>query len=233
MSSTPFQPGDIISHHEMCGHERTSLQKGMNFRLHGIRSVFLMSTRKGAPYEDRILSDGKVLVYEGHDVPRKAGAPDPKSVDQPLRTPKGTPTANGLFYQAAEDRGATADFERVWVYEKIKAGIWVYNGCFALRSAEMVQSGGREVCRFSLELVDDATDTTARDPELEHTRLIPSAVKQTVWKRDGGKCVQCGSGDNLHFDHNIPFSKGGTSVLAENIQLLCARHNLEKSAKII
>lgn len=41
------------------------------------------------------------------------------------------------------------------------------------------------------------------------------------------------SKDNLHFDHILPFSKGGTSLKSENIQLLCARHNLQKSDKII
>jgi 5-methylcytosine-specific restriction endonuclease McrA len=35
------------------------------------------------------------------------------------------------------------------------------------------------------------------------------------------------------FDHILPLSKGGTSLKAENIQLLCARHNLSKSAKIL
>jgi 5-methylcytosine-specific restriction endonuclease McrA len=57
-------------------------------------------------------------------------------------------------------------------------------------------------------------------------------VKLEVWKRDGGKCVTCGAKDELHFDHIIPFSKGGTSLKADNVQLLCARHNLEKSDKI-
>jgi 5-methylcytosine-specific restriction endonuclease McrA len=57
-------------------------------------------------------------------------------------------------------------------------------------------------------------------------------VKLEVWKRDKGKCIQCGSTDNLHFDHILPFSKGGTSLTAENIQLLCARHNLQKRDKI-
>jgi 5-methylcytosine-specific restriction endonuclease McrA len=47
-----------------------------------------------------------------------------------------------------------------------------------------------------------------------------------------GKCVQCGSSDNLHFDHIIPFSLGGSSLVAENIQLLCARHNLQKRDRI-
>ena len=68
---------------------------------------------------------------------------------------------------------------------------------------------------------------------LQHTRLIPTHVRIEVWKRDKGKCTQCGSGDNLHFDHIIPFSKGGASVTADNVQLLCARHNLEKSDKIV
>jgi 5-methylcytosine-specific restriction endonuclease McrA len=53
-----------------------------------------------------------------------------------------------------------------------------------------------------------------------------------VWKRDAGKCRECGSPDELHFDHILPVAKGGTSLTAENIQLLCARHNLEKSDHI-
>jgi 5-methylcytosine-specific restriction endonuclease McrA len=44
--------------------------------------------------------------------------------------------------------------------------------------------------------------------------------------------VKCGSDDNLHFDHIIPWSRGGTSLTAQNVQLLCARHNLEKHDRI-
>ena len=69
-------------------------------------------------------------------------------------------------------------------------------------------------------------------PELNHRRIIPTAVKLEVWKRDGGKCVKCGSADELHFDHVIPYSRGGTSLKADNIQLLCARHNLQKHDNI-
>ena len=58
-------------------------------------------------------------------------------------------------------------------------------------------------------------------------------IEQAVFIRDGGKCVKCGSSDNLHFDHILPYSTGGTSYSAENVQILCARHNLSKSAKII
>jgi 5-methylcytosine-specific restriction endonuclease McrA len=68
--------------------------------------------------------------------------------------------------------------------------------------------------------------------DIDHSRLIPSQVKLEVWKRDEGQCVKCGSKDNLHFDHIIPFSKGGSSLVAANIQLLCARHNLQKRDNI-
>jgi 5-methylcytosine-specific restriction endonuclease McrA len=66
----------------------------------------------------------------------------------------------------------------------------------------------------------------------DHNRLIPAEVKKEVWKRDSGRCVICGNKENLHFDHKIPFSKGGSSLVAENIQLLCAKHNLVKRNKI-
>ncbi|MEO1645120.1 MAG: HNH endonuclease [Chloroflexota bacterium] len=53
-----------------------------------------------------------------------------------------------------------------------------------------------------------------------------------MWERDNGKCVKCGSDSNLHFDHIIPYSKGGTSLSSKNIQLLCMTCNLAKSDKI-
>jgi 5-methylcytosine-specific restriction endonuclease McrA len=83
-------------------------------------------------------------------------------------------------------------------------------------------------------LTDEDIEELKEDVEIkEHDRLIPSRVKAEVWKRDKGQCVQCGSKDHLHFDHILPFSKGGTSIDVKNIQILCARHNLQKSDKII
>jgi hypothetical protein len=232
VNDCPYKPGDIVSHHQMCGFERAQLQRGMNYRHHQRRSIFLMSRRPNAPYRDEVHDEGKTLIYEGHDLPNYKDGPDPKTVDQPLNLPSGKPTQNGLFYKAAEARGHTDEFERVFVYEKIKAGIWVYNGVFALRSAEIEHDGTRNVCKFKLELLDETTHSI-HEIDLDHTRMIPSEVKQAVWKRDNGRCTQCGSEDNLHFDHIIPFSKGGSSLDEKNIQLLCARHNLSKSDKII
>jgi len=60
---------------------------------------------------------------------------------------------------------------------------------------------------------------------------IPQDVKDKVWQRDNGKCVECDSKENLEFDHIIPFSKGGSSTY-RNIQLLCEPCNRKKHAKI-
>ena len=64
-----IKPGDIISYLDMCREEKTSLQRGMNFRLHNGFSVIIMSLRRGAPYTDRIEGNGRVLIYEGHVAP--------------------------------------------------------------------------------------------------------------------------------------------------------------------
>jgi len=53
-----------------------------------------------------------------------------------------------------------------------------------------------------------------------------------VWQRDGGRCRSCGSHTDLHFDHVIPRSWGGSSM-AENVQVLCRPCNLRKGASLI
>lgn len=68
-------------------------------------------------------------------------------------------------------------------------------------------------------------------PEANKRPPIPKEVVDAVWNRDGGKCVYCGSTENLHLDHIIPFSKGGNTSV-ENLQLLCQKCNLQKSNKI-
>jgi hypothetical protein len=232
----PIYPGDIISHAEMCIEEDVSLQKGMNFRIKGGSTVILMSTRKGAPYADRVEGNGEILIYEGHDVPKNL-AQDPKSVDQPDYSPRGTLTENGKFFQAAINfKDGIQPAELIKVYEKIKDGIWSYNGVFELIDAWIEKTDNRNVFKFKLHItdktIDDKEKRTIELGDLDHNRIIPTSVKLEVWKRDKGQCVECGSEDNLHFDHILPYSKGGTSLKAANIQLLCARHNLQKHDKI-
>ena len=218
----------------MCQREGTSLQKGMNYRLGRDYSVVLMSVRPNAPYRDRIEDGGSTLIYEGHDIPRSEEIPDPKIVDQPDLTSLGALTQNGKFHEAAQDcKQRLREPERVRVYEKIRQGIWSYNGLFHLVDSWKESDGRRDVFKFKLLAVEEEFDSTSSPVALsQRRRVIPTQVKLEVWKRDHGKCVICGATDELHFDHIIPFSRGGTSLTADNIQLLCARHNLEKSDSI-
>jgi hypothetical protein len=221
---------------EMCSTIGVNLQRGMNFRLRGTESVILMSIRAGAPYADRIEDEGRILIYEGHDIARTANTPQPKRLDQPERNPGGSLTQNGLFAEAARKYKAGIAFpERVRVYEKLRAGIWVYNGLFQLIDSWTEQSNGRKVFKFKLQSAGvGEPDRILVTPPQEDDRIVPSWVKLEVWKRDKGCCAypSCGATSGLHFDHIIPYSKGGSSKDPANIQILCGRHNLAKHDKI-
>jgi hypothetical protein len=225
---------EIIPYIEMCRREGVSLQRGMNYGLRDNHSVILMSVRPGAPYADRLENDGATLIYEGHDVPRSQEHPDPKKIDQPEHNDKGNLTDNGKFHKAAQDHiTEKRSPERVRVYEKIKQGIWSYNGVFHLIDSWQEQSSGRRLFKFKLVAVEGEEDFSVPVPiHPSPRRIIPTVVKLEVWKRDGGKCVRCGATVDLHFDHIIPFSKGGSSSTPDNIQLLCGKHNIQKHDKI-
>ena len=60
---------------------------------------------------------------------------------------------------------------------------------------------------------------------------IPAGVRREVWRRDDGRCVDCGSRERLEYDHIIPVSKGGSNT-ARNIELRCEPCNRKKGAQI-
>lgn len=224
----------IYSYREMCEQENVqTLQRGMNFRLNHSYSVILMSRRNNAPYNDSVLEDGITIHYEGHDEPKTKGVTDPKILDQPKFSFKGTLTQNGRFIKAIEDyKSGQSPSELVKVYEKVLPGVWSLKGFFDLIDYSVMNDGRRNVFVFTLRLSENQSIQNNESIDLKHTRLIQSNVKKDVWQRDGGKCVICGSNKNLHFDHDLPFAKGGTSLTAKNIRLLCAKCNLAKSDKI-
>jgi len=78
---------------------------------------------------------------------------------------------------------------------------------------------------------DDEGLVSEKEKDASRSRRISEDVRDAVWNRDGGKCVQCGSNEDLEFDHIIPFSKGGANT-KRNIQLLCESCNRKKSDKI-
>ena len=70
------------------------------------------------------------------------------------------------------------------------------------------------------------------EPVATERQPIPDNVKMFVWQRDQGRCVICGSQENLEFDHIIPLAKGGSNT-ARNIQLLCEKHNRSQGANLV
>lgn len=115
----------------------------------------------------------------------------------------------------------------VRVYEKLEKGKWAYNGLFALEDCWQENN----TYKFKL-TIKEPPNTQPNNSNFEWNRIIPSEVKIAVWERDGGKCKKCGADKNLHFDHILPFSKGGTSLTEKNIQLLCMDCNYKKSDRI-
>ena len=217
---------------ELANQEGVQVQKGMNFGIKKNYSIVLMSTAKGSPYNDRLLDDG-VIEYEGHDANKSINY-DKKKVNQPLKRESGSLTENGKFFKAAEDfkKGARSA-AKMKVYRKIKNGIWVDMGFYDLIDACIDSDGLRQVCKFLLKPNYEGISQDDDFIDLQHNRMIPGDIQREVYERDSGKCTKCGSPDNLHFDHILPFSKGGSSKTATNIQLLCARHNLSKSDKFV
>lgn len=74
--------------------------------------------------------------------------------------------------------------------------------------------------------------------KIKNARSISLNVRVKVLSRDNFKCVFCGRspathvGAQLHIDHIIPFSKGGTNSI-DNLQTLCEKCNLGKSNDIL
>jgi hypothetical protein len=227
-----FKVDDIISYAKLVAAENANIQKGMNFQIKPEYSVFLMSLRKNAPYADEWDEKTNTLIYEGHDAPINI-AKEPKEADQPYTTPRGTLTENGKFFTAAQAyrMKLMETPHRIKVYEKIKDGIWCYKGFFSLIDAKILFDGVRNVFKFYLQPVE--VKAFSKEIVLPHSRMIPTSVKVEVWARDKGQCVICGAKENLHYDHELPYSKGGTSLTAENVRILCMKHNLKKSNKIL
>jgi len=66
---------------------------------------------------------------------------------------------------------------------------------------------------------------------LRRRRDVPQAVRDAVFRRDGGRCTfvdaaghRCEATLHLHLDHVRPFALGGTND-AENLRLMCPAHN--------
>jgi hypothetical protein len=58
---------------------------------------------------------------------------------------------------------------------------------------------------------------------------ISEEVMHQVWRRDQGRCVDCGSHENLELNHIIPLAQGGASSV-RNLELRCETCSRRRSA---
>lgn len=214
---------EILTHDEMCRKENTGLQKGINFNMGDRHSIILMSRATDATYHDEFQENNTVLIYDGHNATKSEGI-DPKSVDQPERTPSGTLTQNGKFHQAAQqfkigDRTA----ERVKVYEKMQSDRWIYHGIFLLTDSWIHNDGIRNVFKFKLNATDDTQFTVKEADKIKQRTMIPSNIMIEVLEKYDCKCAECGSENNLSFIHD-----GTNSISSDNVKIVCEKHNSEK-----
>jgi hypothetical protein len=68
-------------------------------------------------------------------------------------------------------------------------------------------------------------------PAVPRRERVPREVREAVFRRDGGRCVECGSDFDLQYDHVIPVALGGANTL-QNLQILCAPCNGRKGARL-
>jgi hypothetical protein len=69
-------------------------------------------------------------------------------------------------------------------------------------------------------------------PVAPHLREpLPRDVRLAVWRRDRGRCRECGNGFDLQYDHVIPVALGGATSV-DNLQLLCGDCNRAKGASL-
>lgn len=87
---------------------------------------------------------------------------------------------------------------------------------------------------FEFEVTQRAWSNRRSEPTFDPARRnkISKKLRHRIYKRDGYKCVECGSKEFITIDHIIPISQGGPDR-ENNMQTLCIVCNQRKGSKIL
>lgn len=161
---------------------------------------------------------GPLVTRGGRRVPQFSGTFDPKDLDD-----EASPVELRVYEGTREVTDAT---------------FWRFRGNVFRAdpdlSAEDVAALALETANRRRLKIEKAHALMAMSRELDagaKRKPIPQPVRVAVWQRDGGRCVDCQSNEDLEFDHIIPLALGGSNT-ARNLQLLCSTCNRRKGATL-
>jgi len=146
-----------------------------------------------------------------------------------------------LYHKNLLDRGKKLSVEELLLNKAIDEWDKItlleeIHGYNAKEIDELLKTAGRAERKVKLGKIKRKISQKAQQlygniPVDDKRTPLSDEIKLFVWNRDSGKCVKCGSKENLEFDHIIPVSKGGSST-ARNIQLLCEQCNRSKKDSV-
>jgi HNH endonuclease len=113
---------------------------------------------------------------------------------------------------------------------------WIFEDCFYWEDEGLTTDDVRALVlqrtrRRERQLATAHSLMRAEEEGRQIRTPVPVEVRRAVFERDGGRCVECGSGFDLQYDHIIPHSLGGAAAVA-NLQLLCGDCNRKKGAAL-
>ncbi len=134
-----------------------------------------------------------------------------------------------------------SNLENIWLtlgrqpkYQEISKPLSLYSvGTYEKRFGSLYNALEQFVQYINNEEEIDCKPTSKIQHISHKTQRNPSnRLKVQVLMRDGNRCklcgVECNDGlHNIHFDHIVPWSKGGETTL-DNLQVLCSDCNLAK-----
>lgn len=162
-----------------------------------------------------------LISDQEEDVPLhvKIAKPEPTTelMREAIKDPDGTTGAKNLFGRRINGT--------IILY---KNAFYAVTGPYDPTEAKLILTNWYEKKRRKIEVLEASKPDNSKSSQRER---IAETVRHEVWRRDQGKCVECGSNENLEFDHIIPVSRGGSNT-ARNLQLLCESCNRRKSDSI-
>jgi transcription elongation factor Elf1 len=184
-------------------------------------AALILFTRGGSPTDHL---DAQAARLRDQLVRTFLVEPCPRCLEVEMVLLQISPNARSLLYRcdhcgkrlrAAASSPAAADTADRWV--TFLADVAEYNG----------QTRGDPypaAVRFETPAAPLPYEQTTRTP-------IPAAVRSEVWRRDFGRCVVCGTRQNLQYDHIIPVAHGGATT-PQNLQILCRHCNQAKGTGV-